>query len=286
MRERGAALIEMLVVLAVSAVAWTIATRVVVEVAPRASEWEEVSAGRQTLRAIESRVARLASGAAAIVVDVDGHAVAVPPVWPRRLGFVRADTASTLSASAVTFLSRPDAHREVVLSSALAAGGGSVAFSPRRGCGSDAVCGFAPGDFVLAVESGGAAGLFRIEAAGTRLDLEPLMEAGASSFPPDSVIVPVVVDVIAFDAAEGALRRYDGYRSDNVLVDGVRSAAFAVLSAAPLGDGPFAGSGALAFDRDQLAIAGVQIDVVLLPPSHRVIAPPAARMAWRTRPWP
>jgi type II secretory pathway pseudopilin PulG len=283
MGDRGAALIEALIVLAIVAVTGTVAMRVVAELPPRAREWDEASADRQILRVIESRVARLAAASSPVVVDVDGATVRVPGIWPRRLGLVRPDAAHIVSTDAVTFLTRGDAHRVLVLTSAAAAVGGSVSFSITRGCGTEAACGVRAGDLLLAVDRGGAAGLFRVASAGPRLDLEPV-SSGASSFPPGSVLVPVSIDTIAFEADESALRRYDGYRSDNVLVDSVASAAFTVAAAAALGDGPFVGSGAMAYDVDQLTIRGMALDVRLTERASRLPAS-VARFVWSVRPW-
>jgi prepilin-type N-terminal cleavage/methylation domain-containing protein len=275
MDDRGFTLVEALIVLAISAAIAMVALQAIAEVPPRAREWEEASAERQALRTLETRLARLAAGAAPIAVAVDDQTVSVPAIWPRRLGLVRPDAAGTVSGTAVTFLSRVDAHRVLILASALAAAGGSAAFSGTPGCGSSAACGVRAGDLLLAVDRTGAAGLFRVAAIAARLDLESLMGAGAASFPPGSALVPIAIDVISFDAAESAIRRYDGYRSDNVLIDGIGSAAIAIRAPARLDDGPFVGEGALSFDTDQLRISAVAIDV-----------PKRARFEWRTRAWP
>ena len=284
MDERGAALLEALIVLAIVAATGTVAMRVVADLPPRAREWDEASADRQALRVVESRIARLAAAAAPIAVDVEGVSVRVPGVWPRRLGLVRPDAAEIVAPHAVTFLTRVDAHRVLVLTSAAAAGGGSVSFSLTRGCGTDAACGIRAADLLLAVDRGGSAGVFRVASVGVRIDLEPVI-SGASSFAPGSVLVPVSIDVVAFEAEERALRRYDGYRSDNVLVDSVESAGFTVTAAAALGDGPWVGSGPMAYDVDQLAIRGVSFDVRLIARASQLPAS-VARFAWSVRPWP
>jgi hypothetical protein len=281
MAERGAALVEMLIVTAISAVVWTAALAVIADLPARAAAWEEASAERQTARAIEARVARLAGGASPIEVDVEGAAVRVPPVWPRRLGLLRAGAPDAVSPGAVTIVSRTDGHRAVSMTGALPAAGGSVAFEPRAGCGSAAACGLRPGDLVLAIDRHAACGLFRVIAAGAGLDLDAVMSG--VTLGSGSVIVPVSVDVIFFDPEESALRRYDGYRSDNIVADGIAAVTVAFRGASPLSlaDGPFVGAGPMAFDADQLSITG--IDVGLTPEPRAAGLPARIQLAWRVR---
>lgn len=272
--------------MALTGLIWAAAARVLAELPAQAAAWEDAAGARQRVRAIEARVARLAAGATAIELEVDGRRVRVPAIWPRRLGLFRAGGAGEVSASAVTFLSRAGAQRSVVLASALNEGESSVAFVTGAGCGADAACGIRAGDMVLAVSRDAACGLFRVDAAGARLELAAIMPPAAPVFAPGSVLLPIAVDAISFDAGEGALRRYDGYRSDNVMADGLRAAAVDLVrpSSAALHDGPFAGAGPLAYDVDQLAISGVGLRLALANAARG--AAPGASLRWRARPWP
>ena len=281
MAERGAALIEILIVTAISAVIWAMAIGVIAELPAGNAAWDEAAAARQAVRAIEARLARLTAAAVPIEVDVGGSVVRVPAVWPRRLGLLRPGAAGDVSREAVTIVSRADGHRAVSLASALPAGGGSVAFEARAGCGSAPACGLRAGDVVLAIDGAGVCAVFRVIAAGARLELEPLMPG--AGFGPGSAIVPVTIDVIAFDAAESALRRYDGYRSDNVVADGV--AGLAIVHRAPgLGDGPFVGEGPMAFDVDQLSIAAIEIELTMA--GSAGASESRLQFAWRLGLWP
>jgi hypothetical protein len=285
MAERGAALIEALIVTAISAVIWTAAVGVIAELPARSAAWDEAAAARQVVRAIEGRVGRLAASVTPIVVEVEGTVVRVPAVWPRRLGLLRPGGVGEVSRDAITLISRVDGHRAVTLSAALPIGGGQVPFEPQRGCGTAVACGLRAGDHVLVIDRTAACGLFRVVAAGARLDLDPLMPT-ARSFIPGSVIVPVAIDVIAFDGSERAVRRYDGYRSDNIVADGILGIAIAARGpvAADLGDGPFIGDGALAFDADQLSVITIELEMTLAAIADR----PQSRMLfhWRVRAWP
>ena len=286
MSERGAALVEALIVIATAGLVWAAAVAVIADLPPLASAWEEAAATRQRARVLESRVARVAAAAAPIGVDVDGARVQVPSVWPRRLGLFRPGAAGEVAADAVTMISRVDALRAVTLASALAAGGGSVAFATQSGCGSAADCRLRPGDLLLAITRDGACGLFRLTAVTARLEVDAIVQAAAPVFEPGSVLLPVAISVFSFDADERAIRRYDGYRSDNVLVDGIASAAFAVSphAAATLGDGPLVGTGPLAYDLDQLSIQTVSLRVTFTSERNRASAP-GAMLEWRVAPW-
>ena len=281
MAERGAALVEMLIVTAISAAVWAAAIGVIGELPARTAAWDAVSAERQTARAIEARVARLAAAASAIEIELDGAVVRVPAVWPRRIGLLRADAPGVVSAEAVTVLSRTDGHREVSLSSALPPGGGVVSFDVRAGCGTAAACGLRAGDLVMAIDARSSCALFRVTAAASSLDLDALTPG--VTFPPGATIVPVSVNVIAFDRDESAIRLYDGYRSDNVVADGIAAAVIAHRGPAGLrfDDGPFAGEGMMAFDVDQLAITGIGLDMTLVAGAGGV--PSRVRLAWRVR---
>lgn len=285
MNERGSALAEALVVTAIVGIVWLAAAGVLGQVPSQAASWEEASAMRQRLRVIETRVGRITASAGSIGVEVDGREVRIPSVWPRRLGWSRPGGAAEVSDAAVTFVSRTDARRVLTLTSALAAGGGEAHVSSRAGCGSAPVCDLDEDDVLLAVAAGGACGLYRVESAGSTLRLAALMQQGAAHFDPGSALVPVRIDVISFDPDERAIRRYDGYRSDNIMADGVRAMSldWAHWSAA-LADGPFIGTGPLAYDVDQLALRGVRmaIDLVEAPSAD---ATRRITLGWGLRAW-
>ena len=289
MNERGSALAEALVVTAIVGVVWAAAAGVLGQVPSQAARWEEASSMRQRLRVTESRIGRLASAAGPIAVDVDERDVRVPSIWPRRLGSVRAGGAAEVSAVSVTFLSRTDGHRGLTLTAPLAAGGGDAAVVAHQGCGSSIACGLREGDVLLAVTSAGVCGLYRVDAVGVGPRLTPLMQQAAGEFEAGSVLIPVRVDVISFDSDEQAVRRYDGYRSDNVMTDGVRAVSidWGAL-AASLADGPFIGTGPLAYDIDQLRLHGVRmtIELVEAPASQPLDATRRITLAWGRPAWP
>ena len=280
MNERGSALAEALIVTAIVGAVWAAAAGVLRQVPAQAAQWEDASAMRQRLRVIESRIGRLAAVARPIAFAVDGREVRIPSIWPRRLGNVRPGSAAEVSSASVTFLARTDAYRALTLTATLPAAGGAAAAIVQQGCGSAAACGLREGDVLLAVTNAGECGLYRVESVGAQLRVAPLMPSAAAQFEPGSVLVPVRVDVISFDGDEGAVRRYDGYRSDNVMTDGVRAMAVEWGGiAALLSDGPWVGTGPLAYDIDQLELHGVHVTVEL--DADRPIS-----LAWGFPAWP
>lgn len=255
-------MIEALIVTAIVGLIWAAAASVLSQIPAQAAKWEESSALRQRARVIELRVGRIVASAGVIEADVDGRVVRVPAIWPRRLGATRPGAAGEVSARAATFFTRDGPQRQLTLLETLAASGGDVAALPRPGCGWATACGLREGDVVLVIAADGACGLYRVTAAGARIRVDGLMQQGSASFGDGAAVVPIDIEVITFDAEERALRRYDGYRSDNVMTGDVRDMSFD-WPAGVLADGPFAGSGPLAYDVDQLLLRRVQLSVDL-----------------------
>lgn len=284
MREQGIALPEALIVTAIVGLIWAAAASVLSSVPAQAARWEEAAATRQRVRFIEARVGRIVAAAGPIDVDIDGRRVRVPSMWPRRLGATRPGTPAEVSTVAAAFLARRGAHRELTLIDTLPASGGEVSARSGSGCGSAPACGLREGDTLLAVSADGACGLYRIETLEARVRLRGLMQQGAAFFGPGSAIVPIDVDVISFDEAEQTVRQYDGYRSDNVMADTVRGMSIDWPAPAALGDGPFIGSGPLAYDVDQLSVRRVQMTIDLVDAASAG-SPRRTVLAWGNWPW-
>jgi hypothetical protein len=160
---------------------------------------------------------------------------------------------------------------------------------------------------VLIATAEGAFGLYRVEDAGARFTFTALMPAGVPALTPGALVVPIVITTISLDAEAGELRSYDGYRSDNVIVDrldsmtihleaGERPRPGAGELGGPLfdeagfwrgtgrlGDGPFAGAGSLAFDIDQILMRQVVVDAVLREAASPVLTP--LHFEWRPAGW-
>ncbi len=272
MSERGFSLIEAIVSLGVMAIVLASAMGVVAALPRQAARWEDAADARQRLRVIDARGARLAANAGPIGVRVDDDIVRVPSIWPRRLGLIGAGPPAEVSPGVVTFVSRADGHRMLVLDEPLGPSGGAVAARGSPGCGTAAACRVSPGDILMAVSAASDVGLFRVTAVSARLALDAVMPG--VGFAAGSVLVPVTLASLAFEAGE--LRLYDGYRSDSVVVDGL--AGFALTfepGGLRLDDGPWMGTGPLAYDVDQLRVRGVAGEIALLeregPAAHRAL---------------
>ena len=308
MSDRGFALADALVATALMAVICMAAADMLVALPSLAANWDEAADARQRLRVAEGRIASVAAGAGPILVEAGGRVARVPSVWPRRLGLWRSDAPAVVASSALTIIARADGHRLLMTAGVLGAAGGVVDVVSGDGCGTPPACGLAPGDLVLVVSRESACGLFRVLDADARLALDALMPGAAETFEPGAVVVPVGVTVLAFEPADGELRLYDGYRSDNVLIDGVAAFEVALESGAPplfdprerggpfvddagvwkgtgtLGDGPFIGAGSMAFDVDQLLLSRVSASIALAGAPGRPSF--GGRLEWGVPPWP
>lgn len=308
MSDRGFALADALVATALMAVVGMAAADLLVALPSLAAGWDDAADARQRMRVVEGRVAHVAAGAAPILVEAGGRVARVPSLWPRRLGLWRSDTPEVVSTDAVTIISRVDGHRLLTTGGGLGAAGGVVDVVPGDGCGTSPMCGLARGDLVLVVSRESACGLYRVLEADPSLVLDAIMPGAAGAFEPGAVVVPVNVTVLAFAPDAGEFRVYDGYRSDNVLIDAVASFDV-VLERGPLpffdprerdgpfvdgqgvwkgtgtlGDGPFLGAGSMAFDVDQLLLHRVSAAIGLVEAPGR--PPFDARLEWGIPPWP
>lgn len=224
------------------------------------------------------------------------HAFAA--VWPRRVGRLRADTAATARADAITLLYVPDTIVQTSLAAGYVASAGQVALSP---CATGAACRLARGTTLAVFDSlgrvdllgvlGGADGLFDVRTLG----------ASAGGFTAGAIVTEVVIRSYYFDPASAQVRLYDADGTDQPLMDEVAGLTFeyfgdprpprrprpgpgvanclyaesgdlrpaATLAAtdqglAPLplamfADGPWCGAGGTAFDADLLRVRRVRV---------------------------
>lgn len=308
MSDRGFGLAEALVATALMAVVCMAAADMLVALPSLAAGWDDAADARQRMRVVEARIAAVAAGAAPILVEAAGSVVRVPSLWPRRLGLWRPDAPAVVTSGALTIIARTDGHRVLTAVDGIGPGGGAADVLPGDGCGTSPACGLVRGDLVLVVSRDSACGLFRVLDAGARLTVDGVMPGATQAFEPGAVVVPVAVTVLAFESTDGELRVYDGYRSDNVLIDGVATFAVALERASPptfdarerggpfvddqgvwkgtgaLGDGPFVGAGSMAFDADQLLLNRLSISIALAGMSGRPRV--GGHLEWGIPPWP
>ncbi len=165
---------------------------------------------------------------------------AVPYLVGRR---ARDDEHRRVRPDAVTVLSvAPDGGAETRLLDALGGPVPESRLAPGPGC-AGAACGYRAGDLVLVFDDRPAWGLFRVRDAGeTTLRLES-SGPGAVAFPAGAVIAPVDVRHYYLDEERRQLRRYDGWRGDFPLLDGVAALEFRFFGVVAGAGGPCRGAG-------------------------------------------
>ena len=210
----------------------------------------------------------------------------LPPIVPYRVGRgaregehrqVRSDAITTLSVS-------PDGGAETRLLDAMTGSGADVRLAPGPGCARPG-CGYRSGDLVLVFDDRPAWGLFRVRGAGeTTLALDEVGPT-ATAFAAGAVVAPVDVRHYYLDEERRQLRRYDGWRGDFPMLDGLAALEFRYFGVAAAGppcaaeapdaprgpldeiplerftDGPWCGPAGSPFDADLLRVRAVGFDI-------------------------
>jgi prepilin-type N-terminal cleavage/methylation domain-containing protein len=228
------------------------------------------------------------------------------PVWPRRVGRLRADAASAARPDVITLVHVPD----TVLQTSLALPGypaaGRIVLSPCAG--GAMVCPVVRGATLAVFEPPGRVDLIGVLGSESGVTLVRPLGISSGTFDAGALVAEVMIRSYYFDAAEEQLRLYDGDGSDQPVVDGVRALTFeyfgdvnaprwpqpppgtgnclyddtgqwrggATLSAtddglAPLPlamfiDGPWCGAGGTAFDADLLRVRRLRVSMQLRAP--------------------
>ena len=211
----------------------------------------------------------------------------LPPVVPYRMGRragdrehrqARTDAITTLSVSA-------DGGLETRLRDAVSGSGAEVRLTPGAGCARRG-CGYRTGDLVLVFDGRPAWGLFRVSGTGQETLVLDKAGPGVTAFAPGAAIAPLEVRHYYFDEERRQLRRYDGWRGDFPVVDGLAALRFrfyggAAASGPPcaaatpdatpapleeipverFSDGPWCGPAASPFDEDLLRVRAVGFDL-------------------------
>lgn len=229
----------------------------------------------------------MAAGRGTTRVDPGPLVRVLPPIVPYRVGRragdrehlqVRTDGLTTLAVSR-------DGGAEVRLADALPGAGAEVRLAPAPGCARSG-CGYRTGDLVLVFDARPAWALFRVRGAGERtLALEQAGPIG-TAFAAGAAVAPVEVRHYYFDDRRRQLRRYDGWRGDFPVVDGLAAVRFRYFGGAaaagppcaagapaawrgPLEeidtdrftDGPWCGPAGSPFDADLLRVRAIGFDL-------------------------
>lgn len=225
------------------------------------------------------------------------------PVWPRRVGRLRADGAATVRPDAITLVHVPDTVLQTSLAMADAPAAGRIVLSPCAG--GAMACPAVRGATLALFEPPGRVDLLGVLGASAGATLVRPLGVSSGPFDAGALVAEVVIRSYYFDAAGEQLRLYDGDASDQPVVDGVGALTFEYfgdtspprwphpppgqqnctyddtglwrggttlaasdegLAALPLGmfsDGPWCGSGGAAFDADLLRVRRVRVSVQL-----------------------
>ena len=211
----------------------------------------------------------------------------LPPIVPYRVGRgasdgehrrVRSDAITTLSVS-------PDGGAEARLLDAAEGSGAEVRLAPGPGCARSG-CGYRSGDLALVFDDRPASALFRVRGTGARTLMLDRVGPAATAFAAGAVVAPVDVRHYYFDEERRQLRRYDGWRGDFPMVDGLAALRFrffgGVAAAGPpcmaeasdarrgrleeiplerFTDGPWCGPAGSPFDADLLRVRAIGLDI-------------------------
>ena len=211
----------------------------------------------------------------------------LPPIVPYRVGRRAGDREHRqVRSDAITMLSVPaDGGAETRLLDAMTGSGAEVRLAPAQGCARSG-CGYRAGDLVLVFDDRPAWDLFRVRGVGEgTLALEQVGPT-ATAFPAGAVIAPLDVRHYYLDEEQRQLRRYDGWRGDFPVLDGLAALQFRFfggavvagspctveVSDAPQGplqeipldrfmDGPWCGPAGSPFDADLLRVRAIGFDI-------------------------
>ncbi len=226
----------------------------------------------------------MAAGRGTARVDPGPLPRLLPAVVPYRVGRragdgehrrVRSDAITVLSVS-------PDGGVETRLLQAVSGPDAEAELAPAPGC--SPACGYRTGDLVLIFDDRPAWALFRVRDTGeTTLRLDPVGPT-AAAFEAGAAIAPIDVRHYYLDEGRRQLRRYDGWRGDFPLLDGVAALEFRFFGGAAAGepcgingseasggrleeipldrfaDGPWCGPAWSPFDADLLRVRAIGLD--------------------------
>ena len=186
----------------------------------------------------------MAAGRGTTRVDPGPLPRRLPAVVPYRVGRRAGDGEHRrVRSDAITVLSvPPEGGVETRLLHPVRGPGAEAGLAPTPAC-TPAACGYRTGDLVLIFDDRPAWGLFRVAGTGGRtLRLGPVGPT-AAAFEAGAAIAPIDVSHYYLDADRRQLRRYDGWRGDFPLLDGVAALEFRFFGDPPAAGGPCGGEG-------------------------------------------
>jgi len=224
--DAGFTMVESLIALSLTLVVTSAAINLATPATSSSAAQPELTDLQQRARVAADVLARRLNDAGAGVSAGPNRGALVrslPPVVPRRLGWLGADAPGTARADVVSILSVDDPFAGAELGAPLAGPGSLFVAAPRPGCAApSATCGLTTGDAVLVFDQAGRYATFTLTGTGPAdARLSPRHANAGYPFAAGSTVASATSHTYYFDAAAQQLRHYDGYLSDTPVVDHV-----------------------------------------------------------------
>ena len=146
----------------------------------------------------------------------------LPPILPRRAGFLGLDAPTVARQNAITLIHVPASPSQSTLRDPISAAALQLRVNAPPNCLPDGpLCGISKDEFVLVFKDGGDFDFFTVtQAIGDAAALRP-WRSGALSYATDSPVTLIESDTYYHDPQTSQLRHFDGYLTDIPVVDDV-----------------------------------------------------------------
>ena len=192
------------------------------------------------------------------------------PVLPRVCCGAGADAPGAISSNRLTMAFVPRGSPEAASSSAIGPGALHLDVAAGPSCPpSVPACGFADGDVLLVFDDSGQYDVFKLDLASGLPMLDPLTPAFDRQYAAGATICRVVVRSYYRDIASNQLFVAEGDGGPQPVVDRIVALRFEYVDASGtpfdvlLGDGPWRGSGSLAYDADLLRVRRIRVSYTI-----------------------
>lgn len=192
------------------------------------------------------------------------------PVLPRVCCGAGADAPGSVSSNRLTIAFVPRDSPEAVLSSAVAPDALRLDVAAGASCPTSVpACGFADGDVLLVFDDSGQYDVFKLDLGSGLPMLGPLTPAFDRRYPAGATVCRVVVRSYYRDIPSNQLFTADGDGAPQPVVDRIVALRFEYVDAAGtpldvlLADGPWRGSGSMAYDADLLRVRRMRVSYTI-----------------------
>ncbi|HTL43630.1 MAG TPA: hypothetical protein VL262_04765 [Vicinamibacterales bacterium] len=192
------------------------------------------------------------------------------PVLPRVCCGAGADAPGSVSSNRLTIAFVPRDSPEAVLSSAVAPDALRLDVAAGASCPTSVpACGFADGDVLLVFDDSGQYDVFKLDLGSGLPMLGPLTPAFDRRYAAGATVCRVVVRSYYRDIPSNQLFTADGDGAPQPVVDRIVALRFEYVDAAGtpldvlLADGPWRGSGSMAYDADLLRVRRMRVSYTI-----------------------